>query len=323
MTMTPSTNAETPQLEERRPSAQRRASAARQRRSLGALRVGLGLASRISPALGAAMAAQLFTAPPRFPRPRREQALLDQAEPLVLGEDFVAGWRWGEGPAVALVHGWAGRGAQLGALVPPLVGAGYSVLAFDAPAHGASKGRRTTVRGFSDPLLALQARFGSLHAVVAHSFGCLGAAVALQRGLCARGVVFLAPPANASGALGSFAAALALDASALDRLRRKLEGVTGHRLEDLDARHYGKSMTLPLLVVHDEDDRDVPLASGAAVTAHWPGARLLTTQGLGHYRLLRSDRIAAAVQEFVRTLPTDAPVERDLGRLLRLDQLRF
>jgi len=31
---------------------------------------------------------------------------------------------WGKGPTVMLVHGWSGRGAQLGELVEPLVAAG-------------------------------------------------------------------------------------------------------------------------------------------------------------------------------------------------------
>ena len=52
---------------------------------------------------------------------------------------------WGAGPSVLLVHGWEGRGAQLGALVDPLVAAGYRVVALDGPAHGDSPGRLSTL----------------------------------------------------------------------------------------------------------------------------------------------------------------------------------
>lgn len=51
------------------------------------------------------------------PRPERERALLVGATPLLISAGGLpqAAWSWGpaDAPTVALVHGWAGRGAQL------------------------------------------------------------------------------------------------------------------------------------------------------------------------------------------------------------------
>jgi len=68
-------------------------------------------------------------------------------EPVPGGVDFevtsqggtVRGKRWGnDGPVVYLVHGWGGNASQLNPFVRPLVAAGFTVVAHDAPSHGLS-----------------------------------------------------------------------------------------------------------------------------------------------------------------------------------------
>jgi hypothetical protein len=52
-------------------------------------------------------------------------------------------------------------------------------------------------------------------------------------------------------------------------------------------------------VIHDRNDSQVPWKQGAALARHWPGARLLTTQGLGHGRILDDDAVARAAVDFI------------------------
>jgi pimeloyl-ACP methyl ester carboxylesterase len=53
------------------------------------------------------------------------------------------------------------------------------------------------------------------------------------------------------------------------------------------------------LVIHDRDDRAVPWKQGAAFARHWPGARLMSTQGLGHARILADDAVIEAAAAFI------------------------
>src|SRR5262245_22361365 len=96
--------------------------------------------SAVAPGLAARLAARMFLTPRRHPRPLAERSLLMTArsDPLLVGGRPVESWTWGAGPLVLLVHGWSGRGTQLGALIDPLVAHGLSVAAFDAPGHGDS-----------------------------------------------------------------------------------------------------------------------------------------------------------------------------------------
>src|SRR6187549_3779946 len=72
---------------------------------------------RLSPHLGARVAARLFLTPRKARVPERERAWLARArsETFAAGRFELAGHRWSDsGEPVLLVHGWEGRGSQLG-----------------------------------------------------------------------------------------------------------------------------------------------------------------------------------------------------------------
>ena len=61
---------------------------------------------------------------------------------------------------------WGSRGARLGSFVAPLTGAGFSVLGFDAPGHGASAGRLSSLPQFIAAIREIGDRLGPLELVV-------------------------------------------------------------------------------------------------------------------------------------------------------------
>lgn len=78
---------------------------------------------------------KLWFRSPRYREPKREEAWRKSATVLGMTTAYgdVITYRWGRAgdPLVILVHGWSGRGTQLGAFTGPLVNAGYHVIAFD------------------------------------------------------------------------------------------------------------------------------------------------------------------------------------------------
>src|SRR5216117_4462154 len=115
--------------------------------------------SHLAPELAARAAERLFLTPPRPRRPQTEIDLLGtaRARPMRVGARRIETWVWGVGPSVLLVHGWGGRGAQLGPLVGPLVARGFSVVTFDAPGHGASDTGTVTIPEIIDAIRAVAA----------------------------------------------------------------------------------------------------------------------------------------------------------------------
>jgi pimeloyl-ACP methyl ester carboxylesterase len=55
----------------------------------------------------------------------------------------------------------------------------------------------------------------------------------------------------------------------------------------------------PALVIHDASDRYVPFDQGALVAAAWPDARLKSTEGLSHLRILRDEDVIASAVGFL------------------------
>lgn len=134
----------------------------------------------------------------RWLRAARESSLAFETEKLAL-------YRWGEGPKVLLLHGWGGRASQLGAFAQPLVDAGFGVLAIDAPAHGRSPGRATSIFQIAEAVLALDREHGPFAAAITHSFGgmCLG--VAVEGGFRVERAALICAPAGMDFLLERFA----------------------------------------------------------------------------------------------------------------------
>lgn len=239
--------------------------------------------------------------PRRYARPERELQSLRTATPF---QAFVEGktvqaWRWGSGPTVLLVHGWEGRGAQLGAFVEPLLGRGFSVVTFDATAHGDSAGARSSLPHFAWCVRAVAAASGGVCAILAHSLGCAATTLAVHDGLQAQRLVYLSPPLDPSDYVLRFGEMLSITSPVLEGMKRRIEHRFGRRWSEFSLANMAPAMTTPLLVVHDRDDEDTFWEDGANLAETWPGARLISTKGLGHRRILRDPSVVAAATEFV------------------------
>jgi len=216
---------------------------------------------------------------------------------------------WGAGPVVYLMHGWGGWRGQLGALVAPLVDAGYQVVAVDAPGHGdADHGmlgpRRGTVMEMIEALEVAGRAMGPAAAVVGHSLGTTVVARAVRQGMPAERLVLLSPNPAFAELLGIFSRTLGLNSRTTAHLQGALEDITAQSIDDFDLVPMGADGAMPdTLVIHDRHDAESPHAVGVALADTWPNARLVSTSGLGHYRILRAPQTVAAAVAHVTGVP--------------------
>ncbi|MDF2748081.1 MAG: hypothetical protein K0S98_2368, partial [Propionibacteriaceae bacterium] len=99
----------------------------------------------------------------------------------------------------------------------------------------------------------------------------------------------------------TFADALNLGRRTRLRMAARIHDRVGFPVEEFElvrmAPYAGDS---PLLVAHDTADRYLPYRDSVSLVEQWPGdAKLLTTEGLGHNRLLRDPGAIAAIVDFV------------------------
>ena len=276
------------------------------RAALGLLRQRLTfrLLGRVAPQLASRRATRLFLTPPRHPHSGEELALLDEAEHLLVPfpTGRLATWRWGDAEAARalLVHGWGGRGTQMRAFVRPLLEAGFSVIAFDAPGHGMTGEGEATFVHFAYAVDAIARRHGPLAGAITHSFGGPVTSYVLNSGAAIGRLVLIAPPASMIEASRHFARLLRLPERVRSLMQTRIETHLGIRWQDFEIEQVASQLRAPALVIHDADDREVPLAAGERYARAWPGARLLATTGLGHRRILRDEAVVRETVAFLR-----------------------
>ena len=276
---------------------------------LALMRLGFRLGGTLSPRLAGRVAYEMWFTPTRFRLPSAEAEALATAELeyVTIDNHSIATYRWGRGgPTVLLVHGWSGRGTQLYSFVQPLLDAGYSVLSFDGPAHGRSSGKQTTLFQFAEVIRTLREHFGPFDSVITHSFGGPCLASAMQNGLTTSSVVNIAPPAHVEALIAHFADTLSIPDKAVNDFIRRFETTFGENiLHSASTVNMVCGLEQPALVIHDEDDADIPWQEGQAVARAWNNASFIKTSQLGHRRILRDPATIATVVDFVRSNSDD------------------
>ena len=257
--------------------------------------------SRVSPQLTSKVAAQLFVLPQRYKLSKDEQDMLNEGTPLHIhvGARQIAGWRWGRGPSVLLVHGWSGCAAQFTPLIRSLIERNYSVIAFDLPAHGQSAGKQTNLYECMNTVEAIANRYEPFHGVLGHSFGGLAAALVLNETRNTNRLVLVSPLTGANYALHTFGSMIGVNTDVQTRVREYFENKLGIAFAECDFSVLADRLAIPTLVVHDRGDRMILWNETAKWVEDCDQAQLLTTEGLGHQRILADTRVAERIKGFL------------------------
>lgn len=276
------------------------------RRARSGAAVALRLAAYVVPRYVERRVARAFLTPRRVAVTGNAGVALpppDRAVQLSLGPHAVAAWRWGEGPAVMLVHGWEDDHRCFDALIVALRARDIAVVAFDLPAHGQSGGRLTMMPAIVAAMRDAAVVLGPVRALVGHSFGGAAVTLALGQGIAAGRAVVVAAPLSVSSALDHISQRLGLSAARRAGIGRELYGYTGVTVESLDLEPVAARLAVPALVVHSRDDRMVPVRASERLARVWPGAELLAVDGLGHRRVLADPAVTGRIADFLGAAP--------------------
>jgi len=264
--------------------------------SLGMAALGLRLFSQVAPAVAGRCAAFVWFTPMRKPAGPRQAELAASSEVTMVRGLRLRSWGPADGPRTVFVHGWGGRWDQGEALIRAMVADGCRVSAFDFPGHGESRGLSTDVGRWIKVLKAMD--FGEASVFVCHSFGFTAVANAVLEGVPARGVVAINPPLGLPFFVEAFRRRVKVAlrvvphlVKAIERRVPRVREITAVPLEDLSRR-------VALLYVADKSDREVPFEMHRQAMAVL-GERFVATEGLGHNRVLGSERLVELVRRFV------------------------
>ncbi|MEM7127147.1 MAG: alpha/beta hydrolase [Chloroflexota bacterium] len=263
------------------------------------------LLGHVSPDLATRFAIRLFLTPNQRPYSGKAQRILSDARLVSYehGSRTLQGYIWGgeNEPTILLAHGWEANAGSMRAFVPPLVELGYRVIAFDAPAHGRSTGRRTTIYDYSGALQSISEAFGPIDGIIAHSLGAAATLLMVGREaqLGIKKVVVLGSPSNIFSVIQSWGTFLHIPHPVVAKMRQRLIDRIGLPLDDRTLERSVANITLPGLIIHDENDSLIPYANALAIHKQWRNASLTATQGLGHLGILYDPETVQRAVAFV------------------------
>ncbi|MGH8516185.1 MAG: alpha/beta hydrolase [Panacagrimonas sp.] len=262
------------------------------------------VAGEFAPSIVTAPVLDRLLRPRRLPMRDWEKPALASAR-CISFRSGLSGLRWGDGtgPVVLALHGWEGRATHFRYVGEALQRAGFSLLALDGPAHGASPGHVAHPRLFAESLIdaanEIATERGRVHAVIGHSMGAGAVSYALSQGLAADRAVLIAGPSGYAPVVRGAAGMAGLGPRATHHLLRAVENRIGVAPEAIDVAQGMCDLDLPILIVHDRDDTFVEFAHAQRFMSYLADARLHATQGLGHWRVLTDPATVEAIAGFV------------------------
>ena len=259
-----------------------------------------------SPKLVTLFAAKLFTSPIKHKIPKRELEMDAKSTKTLIeipkiNKKVVLYQYAKSSKKILLVHGWSGRGTQLFKIADELIKEGYSIVSFDAPAHGKSPGKSTIMSDFIETILEIERQFGPFDVAVGHSLGGMSLLNAVKKGLAINHLAIIGSGDIVTDILDDFVAKLELNPIISTQLRLYFEKKYGVEMDSYSGYKSAMDITIPVLVVHDKNDPEVPVSAGINIHKHLKNGELFLTEGLGHRKILGNHLVIEKVIKFIKT----------------------
>jgi len=239
---------------------------------------------------------RLFTTPIKHKIPNRELQMDQksfQTKIIVaeINKEIVVYQLGNSDKKILLVHGWSGRGTQLVKFADSLVANGYSIVSFDAPSHGKSPGNSAIMTDFIASIMEVDRKFGPFDAAVGHSLGGMSLLNAVKSGLKINRLVTIGSGDKVNDILIEFVAKLELKPEFSSHLQKHFEKKYNTEMESYSAYLAAQSISIPVLVIHDENDDEVPVTASKNIHVNLKNGELLITKNLGHRKILGNQEV--------------------------------
>lgn len=258
--------------------------------------------------LAARFAQNLFITPIKFKTPKREKEMLTKSKRSklyipTLKKDVVV-YEYGINTKATkkalLIHGWNGRGTQLVTIANILIRQGYDVVSFDAPGHGFSPKTKTNLTEFIASTFEIEKQFGPFDLIVGHSLGGMTTMNALRDGLKAKKAIIIGSGDIVQDVIEDFVNQLQLKARIAEIIKMRFEQQFNRTMDSYCVHTAAEQIEIPLLIIHDQDDVDVPIKAAYQIKKHAPNSQLMVTEGLGHRKILGDKKVIERIRDFTQ-----------------------
>ncbi len=217
----------------------------------------------------------------------------------------IHGYRWnkGAGRRILVLHGFESSVVNFDKYISNLIKKDYEVLAFDAPAHGKSSGRKLNALIYRDFIKHIYSEYGPVQSFLGHSFGGLAICMALAEIKHDDNirVVLIAPATETNTAIDLFFQFIQLnDAAVRKELEEIISRMSGYPVSWYSIFRTLRKISAKILWLHDEDDKTTPLKDVLRIKEeNYSNIQFIITKGLGHRRIYKDTSVNKAAVDFL------------------------
>ena len=280
----------------------------KQRVILGYYKARIRTIGIVSPKKAASIAFDLFSTPFKSKLKRVVPPVFNKATPISIQQNklTIRGFKWEStqpnAKIILIAHGFSSYAYKFDKYVIALRKEGFEVLAFDAPAHGNSDGKKINALIYRDTILSIEKKFGPLFGIIAHSLGGLAASLAVELldNQEKRKLVLIAPATETKTAVKHFFTLIPSDPKIINAFNKHIEQIAKQPISYFSVARVARTTTAKILWVHDQDDNvctfnDVkPL-----LTEQINGLELFITKGLGHNKIYKVNSTKEKIIHFL------------------------
>lgn len=189
------------------------------------------------------------------------------------------------GKTILICHGFDSASYKFAHFIQPLLNEGFSVMAFDAPAHGLSTGKTINVLVYRNFILEICKKFGMPTGIMAHSFGGVAAALALEQlppNIVKRLVLF-APATETTRSIADFCRILHIGTKLQSAIEKLILTIGGNPVSWYSVARVVQALETSIFWIHDRKDPITPYEDMAYLQdLNLPHISFYITEGLGH-----------------------------------------
>lgn len=263
----------------------------------------------IAPRRAGRLGFELFCYPFRTKINSFQREFLESADRFTIPSkgEVIQAYRWGNGPKnILFLHGWQSHTYRWKRYIESLDKNEYTIYSIDAPAHGLSTGKFMTVPIYCEAIRRMISQIGKIHTVVSHSLGSFTAIYTFYErpDLVPEKLVTMACPGEAREFFDFYQSKLGLTQRCLDLTIASFKEEVKQIPDFYSAPSFAEHLTIPGLIIHDEEDTEAPVKHSKAIHRRWKNTTLYITKGFGHN--LRSNEIIEKTRDFIDRDPVEA-----------------
>ena len=262
------------------------------------------LLTTISPFLASRFAAKLFLTPFKYKLPEREQKMDSNSKQTKINvpaiDREIVVYEYGTSDKkILLAHGWSGRGTQLAVMAEALLQAGYSLVSFDAPAHGRAPGKMSMMPYFVESIHFLEKNYGPFYGAIGHSLGGMSSLRAVKEGLDIERLVIIGTANSVTRITREFAHNMKMNEKVARKMKKYFDKKFGEDMDTYSGAVSARGVKIPTLVIHDEHDVDVHVGAAHELHEALENSEIFITEGLGHRRILGNSEVINKAVDFL------------------------